>query len=135
MDGPGKVKNLPIQEDLCMGVDANSCLTMCLCVSLQVPEQQQNQCVGAWSLGPSGINPAGPETEPKPHQPDSCESLPAPEAHPAVSTTGLHLLYSIVAVPTRLCFNLSEYFDLQEQHSSLSLIQFFLKMSFPVNRS
>lgn len=61
---------------------------------VQVPEQQQDQCVGAWSFRPPGLNSTGPETEPKPHQPDPCESLPAPEAHPAVSTTGLVLQHS-----------------------------------------
>ena len=55
---------------------------------IQVPEQQQDQRAGARSSGPPGRHSTGPETEPKPHQPDPRESLPAPEAHPAVSTTG-----------------------------------------------
>lgn len=59
---------------------------MCFCV--QVPEQQQDQRVGARSSGPSELNPAGPQAEPKPYQPDSRESLPAPQAHPAVSAPG-----------------------------------------------
>lgn len=82
---------------------------------VQVPEQQQDQRVGARSSGPSGLNSAGPETEPKPHQPDPRESLPAPKAHPAVSTTGLHQFNNIVNVLTRFCFDLSEQFDLQKQ--------------------
>ncbi len=86
----------------------------CLCV--QVPEQQQDQCVGTRSSGPSGLNSTGPETEPKPHQPDPRESLPAPEAHPAVSTTGFHQFNSIVSVLTRLCFDLSEQVNLQKQY-------------------
>lgn len=57
-----------------------------LCFRVQVPEQQQNQRVGARSSGPPGLNSPDPETEPKPHQPDPRQSLPAPEAHPAVST-------------------------------------------------
>lgn len=90
-------------------------VTLC-CVCIQVPEQQQDQRVRARSSGPSGLNTTGPETEPKPHQPDPRESLPAPKAHPAVSTAGFRQLNSIVSVLTKLCFDLSEQFSLQKQY-------------------
>lgn len=82
---------------------------------IQVPEQQQDQRIGARSSGPSGLDSTGPETESKPNQPDPCESLPAPKAHPAVSTTGFHH-FNIASVLTGLCFDLSEQFDLQKQY-------------------
>lgn len=72
---------------------------MC-CVCVQVFEQQQDQHVRARSSRPSGLDTTGPETEPKPHQPDPRESLPAPEAHSAVSTTGFHQFNNIVSVLT-----------------------------------
>lgn len=52
----------------------------------QVPKQQQDRRVRAGRTGPSGLHAAGPATGPKPDQSDSREGLPAPEAHPAVST-------------------------------------------------
>lgn len=88
---------------------------MC-CVCVQVPEQQQDQRFGARCSGPSGLHSTGPETEPKPHQPDPRESLPAPEAHPAVSTTGFHQFNNVVSVLTRSCYDLSELFALQKQY-------------------
>lgn len=83
---------------------------------VQVPEQQQDQRVGARRPGPSGLNSSGPETEPKPHQPDPRESLPAPKAHAAVSTTGFHQFNNIVSVLTWPCFDLSEQVNLQKQY-------------------
>lgn len=52
----------------------------------QVPKQQQNQHAGAWSIGPPGFQPADPEAESEPHQPDPRQNLPAAQAHSAVST-------------------------------------------------
>lgn len=83
---------------------------------VQVPKQQQDQRVGARSSGPPGLNSTGPQTEPQPHQPDPCESLPAPAAHPAVSTTGFHQFSSLISMLTRLCVDPSEPF-LQKQYS------------------
>lgn len=67
----------------------------------QVPEQQQDQRVGARSPGPPGLNTPDPETEPKPHQPDPRQSLSAPEAHPAVSTAGFLRLGDALRVQPR----------------------------------
>ena len=92
-----------------------SYITMCFFCA-QVPKQQQDKRVGARSSGPSGLNSTGPQTEPKPDQPDPRESLPAPEAHPAVSTTGFHQFSSLISMLTRLCVDLSEPF-LQKQYS------------------
>lgn len=71
-------------------------VTMCY-FCIQVPEQQQDQCAGARRSGPPGLHSTGPETEPKPHQSDPRESLPAPQAHPAVSTTGSRQFNSTVS--------------------------------------
>lgn len=88
---------------------------MC-CICVKVPEQQQDQRVGAGCSGLSGLNPSGSEAESKPHQPDPRESLPAPEANTAVSTPGFHQLNNIVSALTRFYFDLSEQFTLQKYH-------------------
>lgn len=79
---------IPFVDTLVQGLMLISHVTMYFRV--QVPEQQQDQRVGARSFGPSELNSAGPQAEPKPYQPDSRESLPAPEADPAVSAPGCH---------------------------------------------
>lgn len=76
---------------------------------VQVPEQQQDQCVGARGIRPFGLHSASLETESKPHQPDPRESLPAPMAHPAVSITGCP--YFNNKLPINICFNSPENVD------------------------
>ena len=63
---------------------------------LQVPEQQQDQCVGTGVSGPPRVHAAGAQTEQEPDWPGPGTGLPAARPHPAVSTRHTGFIYAVV---------------------------------------